>query len=790
MTSRTRKSLDFAPQANKDLAHEHDNILSSCQTRPPQLPNSFIVPVSTNENLVFQNLDIETIPIVLANDVEIENVAYEHFDKGVPTVNKEDHEIYVEATTSSLSLRDTEKDPGNTLNCSEDEDDYNNDDEDYFPTHGSGRDSDDSITETESEESNNDVSESVQPNATSVEWGDINDGRKRKKLADKSEWKRVKNEKLRMKGKEYLGFSRDKNKTFKHSTPRSARTLGARCSSKMCLKSKKRFCSSISEDTRKEIFTTFWEKMTWDQRKVFVSAHVSLYPPSRKTTEDEASRRSYTLIYRLPNGAEAVQVCRNTFLSTTGLGRFTVETWVKNSKHGMTEAKSDQNENRKNKNHRVIIWEERKRFLEKFFDDLPKQPSHYVRKDTSKWYLEQRFATLQQLYECYKETCEEKKKNYLGIKCFRKIFNQKNLSLFTPKKDRCDLCIEYEKKNVDEDKWKKHIEDKNRSREERSKDRDRASRGECILLCMDVQAVKVAPTLNATKIYFKTKLGCHNFTIYNITSHQATCFWFTEIDSGLTASTFVSCVIDYLERHCLLKKLPIIIYSDGCTFQNRNNVLANALLNFARLHNIEVTQKYLTKGHTQMECDSVHACIERKLKNREIELPSDYVKASREARRNPEPYEVIQLSYNFFKDYSRSEYHRYPSIRPDKDHVITDIKALNYDPNGNIRYKLDFSHEYQDLPSRPKVIAPVLNFPQQHKARLPITEKKWKDLQAIKGVISQECHSFYDLLPYLKKKQNSEYTEKDPTEDQDAELQPKKMKIKSKTKKITLPPKK
>ncbi|KAK9702575.1 Dual specificity protein phosphatase, N-terminal half [Popillia japonica] len=141
---------------------------------------------------------------------------------------------------------------------------------------------------------------------------------------------------------------------------------------------------------------------------------------------------------------------------------------------------------------------------------------------------------------------------------FRKIFNEKNLSLFTPKKDRCDLCIEYEKRNLHEDKWKEHVEDKNRSRDERSKDKDRASKGECILLCMDLQAVKVAPTLNAAKIYFKTNLGCHNVTVYNITSRQATCFCFSEVDTGLSASTFASCAVDYLERHCLFKKLPIV----------------------------------------------------------------------------------------------------------------------------------------------------------------------------------------------------------------------------------------
>ncbi|CAH1959271.1 unnamed protein product [Acanthoscelides obtectus] len=74
-------------------------------------------------------------------------------------------------------------------------------------------------------------------------------------------------------------------------------------------------------------------------------------------------------------------------------------------------------------------------FLNLFFDDLPKQPSHYVRKDTSKFYLEQHFVTLKQLHNFYREVCDEKNKHCLGIKVFKQIFKEKNLSLFSPKKD-------------------------------------------------------------------------------------------------------------------------------------------------------------------------------------------------------------------------------------------------------------------------------------------------------------------------------------------------------------------
>lgn len=44
--------------------------------------------------------------------------------------------------------------------------------------------------------------------------------------------------------------------------------------------------------------------------------------------------------------------------------------------------------------------------------------------------------------------------------------------------------------------------------------------------------------------------------------------------------------------------------------------MGNALLNFAVIHGVTITQKYFTRGNSQMECDPVHSCIERKLKNK------------------------------------------------------------------------------------------------------------------------------------------------------------------------------
>ena len=96
--------------------------------------------------------------------------------------------------------------------------------------------------------------------------------------------------------------------------------------------------------------------------------------------------------------------------------------------------------------------------------------------------------------------------------------------------------------------------------------------------------------------------------------------------SDLTANTFSCLLIDYLvsNERCQAAD-TIIIYSDGCTYQNRCVQLSNALLFFAMNYNRQVIQKYLVIGHTQMEVASVHALIERSVRRKEIYTPACYI---------------------------------------------------------------------------------------------------------------------------------------------------------------------
>jgi hypothetical protein len=158
------------------------------------------------------------------------------------------------------------------------------------------------------------------------------------------------------------------------------------------------------------------------------------------------------------------------------------------------------------------------------------------------------------------------------------------------------LCEKYKHQNLDQEEWEKHNQKKIRARSEKDSDKQKAESGTCHVITVDLQAVKLSPQSKASALYYRTKLCCHNYTIYDLESHDVRCYWFDETNADLQASTFASCLVDFLqEKYLSIDKKPIIIYSDGCTAQNRNATMANALLYLAEKYEVCITQKILEK---------------------------------------------------------------------------------------------------------------------------------------------------------------------------------------------------
>lgn len=186
---------------------------------------------------------------------------------------------------------------------------------------------------------------------------------------------------------------------------------------------------------------------------------------------------------------------------------------------------------------------------------------------------------------------------------------------------------------------------KNEAREARNFDRNLE-----LLFCKDMQAVLLSSKSNVSSLYFKMKLMVHNFTIYNLKPKAEYCFIWHEASGGVSANEYSSIICFFIEHHVLgdlNEGQNVVLYSDGCTSQNRNSTLSSALLHLTKTHKVTIEQKYLEKGHMQMEADSMHSCIKRKLKNTIINVPADYENVCLFARRNPSPYVVKYLNYDF-----------------------------------------------------------------------------------------------------------------------------------------------
>ncbi|CAG7728675.1 unnamed protein product [Allacma fusca] len=560
--------------------------------------------------------------------------------------------------------------------------------------------------------------------------------------------KRLRQKILRMKGLPYLGVQRNsqtdvtpgekKVSKFILGKPKEGRSMGPQC--ELHKSSKSSFqCHEFPDYIRRRYFDTFWQEMNWEQRKIYVRSLISMKPVKAHTKNSEAFRSDVVYYHlRSPYDEDTLlRVCKPFFLSTFGVGKQMVVHWCKGS------TKSDSSRKESSDASEPVI------FAQHFLSLLPK---HYCQKSLSKLFLEPMITAKIQLYRIYKDFCENSSQPTISITKFKSVFEELNLSLFSPKKDLCDLCEKYKDGEVGEDVYKAHQMKKERAMSEKKFDKEQCVKGTYNGVTVDLQTVKQAPFLPLqSSIYFKAKLNVYSYTVYNLGNDKVRCYWWDETQGDLVASSFVSCLVDYLETFNSDYR-PIVVFSDGCGYQNRNIVMSNALLNFAMRRHKIIYQKFIDKEHSQTECDSVHADIDRKLKDMNIGLPRDYMEVCRSARRHPTSrYEAKEIDYSFFRDYTSKFFQRYESIRPGskpKDPHETDIQALKYDPNGQIFFKIHFDDDWRPLPRKPKQLVTQETAPPLFGCPIKLDFKKYSDLQDLKQLLPTECHQFYDNLTY------------------------------------------
>ncbi|KAI3361345.1 hypothetical protein L3Q82_013524 [Scortum barcoo] len=178
------------------------------------------------------------------------------------------------------------------------------------------------------------------------------------------------------------------------------------------------------------MFTSFWQCMNWAQRKTYVAGLVDCDPVERTRAPWTQSRRSVSMRYHLIADDDRKQVCKRMFLSTLGIGEWSVLNWAQNvSEQDGSEGSAKKQTQRKSRKASEHV------FLKEFLESLPKVPSYCCGTSISKLYLEPVFSNMSEVYRHYYNHCLEKMTTPLSRQVFCAVFKKMDLGLCDPKKD-------------------------------------------------------------------------------------------------------------------------------------------------------------------------------------------------------------------------------------------------------------------------------------------------------------------------------------------------------------------
>ena len=292
--------------------------------------------------------------------------------------------------------------------------------------------------------------------------------------------------------------------------------------------------------------------------------------------------RTYKLnsrTYTLPVGDKQVRVCKQFFLKTLDISDKLVRCTLAKKEH--CSFKSYDKRGRHvpaNKTESVRIA-----YVKHHIQSFPAVDSHYTRKNTQRKFLEPGLS-ISRMYDLYKEKCISENVP-VSSKVYRSIFcTEYNLSFHKPKKDTCTFCNTYNEKvrtgfvsETETNNHEEHLKRKDDARNKKEKDKEISKHNKSIYTAtFDLQAVLYTSCSNVSKVFYKRKLNCYNFTVFSLADKSGTCFIWDETNGRRGSSEIGSCLITHL------KSLPsivnhVILYSDCCSGQNRNQYLAAGL---------------------------------------------------------------------------------------------------------------------------------------------------------------------------------------------------------------------
>lgn len=412
----------------------------------------------------------------------------------------------------------------------------------------------------------------------------------------------------------------------------------------------------FDEDAQKKICRDYYAS---GQSPLFVSQNIIETQIVRKRSRlnDAKKQKNKSRQYYLPTSdLKKERVCQRFFCFILQISFRTVDGIMKNkTENGFLLPKSHGLSGRKPVN---ATPEDQLSIVKAHITSFPRIPSHYCRKDSRKLYLSPEL-NINIMYRLYKEYCAENYEDVTPVKdgIYRRVFYSfdPQLSFYVPKKDLCTTCEIWKQSSTHSEEFVARYE-QHKAMELASlgmKKRDMANESpshRCITF--DMQANLSVPFAGDAQIYYKRKLSLFNFTIYDNTA-DGYCYLFDETNGVKGCNEVATCLLDYMENKLPASVTHLTTYSDTCAAQNRNSYFISMMIMALNRHPTlqQIDVRYLESGHTYLECDSMHATIERRLKKRKVYTPEQMEIIFQDARITPCPYKVKVMEFSDFLNF-------------------------------------------------------------------------------------------------------------------------------------------
>ena len=573
----------------------------------------------------------------------------------------------------------------------------------------------------------------------------------RKKKKDPNNWKCNVRKQKRCHGQEYLSCTGK-------SVPRKA------VQPHSCIKCRFKCGENISEEQRQQIFDSYYSLGSYERQRDYICDMVRTVKPVRCKGYKTESHQ-----YFLALGNEKHRVCRDFFMRTLDIGRKTIDYTLKRKAHGRFGGKDRRGKHSPaNK-----TSEDQIRFVHQHIRSFPKMEAHYVRKKSKREYLAHDL-NIKEMWRLYVKECKKKNLNPVKQGKYRQIFCEDyNLSFFKPKKDQCSLCELYNRRmqagTMNEEtarKYDDHQIKKQEARDQKEQDKITALADKSrYVATFDLQAVLTTPCSLVNEMYYSRKLCCYNLTIYSLGSKQVYCHLWDETQGKRGSCEIATCLMKTTMSVTSASKdlKHITYYSDTCGGQNRNKyVAASFIYVLHKLPSVEIIeQKFLQSGHSQMECDSVHATIEIAKKRTSVFVPTQWSTVVTYARK-VRPYIAVPMKYDHVLDWKEfaDEYCQNLKTAASGERINwLKVRWIQVRQNAPKSLFVNYSfNEKQFLEIKAKSVVTrkkgkKQDWPDQlslcYQRKIPISVSKKADLVNLcdKAIIPEEYHGYYMNLP-------------------------------------------